>query len=209
MAPIYDTDLEKERWIKAQWENYELWEQIEAKLRRRKRIWIATTVFIALLIFSIPVVIERKAKWLGQVTLRDLAREINSIKVAASLEHSAFRISFDESGQLNYQLSYRIDRMKSCGEPGASGEFVRSGSLDGGTGAERLVFLDMKRAEEMNLPGILNEFCYDPTLGSESALKGNELAAFAFIPANDLTGRRSDRVSLLFLNGESAEISVH
>ena len=50
MVPIHDTDVAEERWSQAEWENYELWEKVELKLKRKKQLWILATflVFLAL-----------------------------------------------------------------------------------------------------------------------------------------------------------------
>lgn len=50
MVPIYDSDVAEERWSKAEWRNYELWEKLEQRQIRKKRLWIMATILVFLMI---------------------------------------------------------------------------------------------------------------------------------------------------------------
>lgn len=199
MAPIYDSDIAEERWAKEEWSRYELWEKVELKLRRHKRLWIAGTVLVFLGLSSIPLVIEQRPKWRALSASRQLAQQINSLKKEASLEHLAFRIAFRNDGT----LSYDIDKGASCAaiEAGQATR-VREGELRS-TG-EPLQLLDRQAGESAGIPGLQTSLCYDPVSGAPA---GAEASGFALIPARDLTEKRTDRVSVLLVSGPSAELS--
>src|SRR5262245_34313847 len=102
MVPIHDTDVASERWSKAEWEHYELWEKIEQRYRRRRRLWILGTVAVFVALSSIPVIMDRWPHWASVTASRKLASEINALKRDASIEHQAFRLRFEGKGALSY-----------------------------------------------------------------------------------------------------------
>src|SRR5579885_1751897 len=110
MAPIHETDLAAERWSKAEWSHYELWEKLELKLRRRKLIWISGTIVVFLALSSVPIIIDRAPKWTAMSISRRLAQVINGMKSEASLKHQPYRIRFAPDGSLAYQ----VERVPSC-----------------------------------------------------------------------------------------------
>src|SRR6185295_1415525 len=110
MAPIHESDIAAERWSKAEWSHYELWEKLELKLRRRKLIWISATVALFLALSAVPIVLDRKPKWTAMSISRRLAQLINGMKSEASLKHQAHRISFADDGS----LAYEIARVSGC-----------------------------------------------------------------------------------------------
>src|SRR5277367_3741280 len=130
MPPIHETDIASERWSKAEWSHYELWEKLELKLRRRKLIWISATVAVFLALSSVPIIIDRAPKWTAMSIARRLAQVINGMKSEASLKHQAHRIRFAADGS----LSYEIERSNSCAATD-SGEVIHKGTLEpGGSG---------------------------------------------------------------------------
>ncbi len=203
MVPIHDTDIAEERWSKAEWSHYELWEKVEKRLRKNKRRWIAATVLLFLGLSSIPIIKERSPKWRGLSAARKLADEINWIKREAGIQKTAFRLRLSPSET----LSYTIEKTPNCADVGTE---VKTASLvdeKQASKGQKFFFLSPDQGSELDIPGLINQFCYDPLLGHVAA-EGDKLLAIGVINANDLTEKRLDRVTLLLLNGPSAEISL-
>jgi hypothetical protein len=206
MVPIHDTDIGEERWDKAAWESYELWEKIELRLRRRKRLWIFGTVLLFIMLSAVPIVRDRLPKWTTETAARRLAQEVNRIKRDANIDRSAYRIRFNESGSLSYQ----VERVKSCAE--AKGVVLRTEALLSKSKLGSYVLLTSQQGVEIGAPGLVQSFCYDYLAGSEGALNGQTIIGFGIMPAqdlsaNNLTAPRMDRLSVLLLSGPLAEIS--
>jgi hypothetical protein len=196
MVPIYDSDLAEDRWSKAEWNHYELWEKVEQRARRKDRLWIAATAVVFLLLSSVPILIDQKPKWETLSALRNLGQQLNWIKRQASIHRDAFRIRFAGDGSSNY----RIEELKDCSQN--SGPLIREGSLR----SSEYVFLTRARGESLGIPGILQEFCYDGFTGSAVYKQGESVAGFGMLPVIDLHSRM-DRLSLLLVTGPSGEIS--
>jgi hypothetical protein len=201
MPPIYETDEARERWAKTEWNHYELWEKVEVRLRRHKRLWILGTIVVFLVLSSIPIVVEQRPKWRALSAARQLGQEINRIKREAGVHHLAYRIRFRPGGG----LAYAIEQVGRCSE--LVGTPVRSGELRAEAGEDSLTLLSPAKAQELNVPGLVEEFCYDPLSGAEFATKGVSAVGFGVIPVKDLAEGKMDRMSILLLNGTSAEIS--
>ncbi|MBU6374454.1 MAG: hypothetical protein KGQ59_00505, partial [Bdellovibrionales bacterium] len=67
-----------------------------------------------------------------------------------------------------------------------------------------LSWIASHRAQEMGVPGVLEDFCYDPVHGSQQTPRSQDFAAFMISPVKNLS---PDRISSVLLNGPSAEIS--
>ncbi len=193
MAPVHDTDLAEKRWNEAEWEHYELWEKIEQRFRRRKRFWISGTAILFLLISAVPIVRDRSAKWATLTQARRLSEQVNHIKLEASRARAPYRIRF-ESG-----VDFKIERLATCAD--SQGALVRSGSL-GSFGA---IVLSASQGEELAVPGLTHQFCFDPLSGSEAARGLAPVLGFGLISAADFAEKRTDRLSILILRGPSAE----
>ncbi len=203
MAPIYESDVAEERWSKTEWNHYELWEKVEQRVRRTNRLWIAGTVVVFLVLSSIPIVMQKGPKWATLGSLRTLGETINAMKAEAAIEHAPLRIRFPGDGSLNYQ----VEKVEHCGENVPPGKMVRSGSLVKPGQAADYVLLSRARGESLGVPGLIEEFCYDPLSGSLPAKRGETITGFAVIPSVDLAAGKLDRLSVLLLNGDSAEVS--
>jgi hypothetical protein len=204
MVPIHDTDVAEERWSKGGWENYELWEKVELRLRRHKRFWIAGTVLVFLVLSAVPIVMDRWPKWASRTLARQLALEINRIKKDASVTRSAYRLVF--SGTEN--LAFSVFKLTSCLVPhAASGEVIRSGVLFGGRWDGGFALLSSSQGQGLGIPGLIHEFCYDPFQGSSAEMHAISTVGFGIIPVKDLTEKRVDRLTVLLLSGPSADIS--
>ena len=188
MVPIHDTDLAEERWSQAEWNHYELWEKIEMRVRRKRRIWVVSTVVCFLLLSSVPIIHENRPRWAALRAARHLARELQRVKRDASLVDRAFRIRFRPGGQLLFD----VEQLTRCGASGP-GVLIRSGSVQEGASLP-LVLLDG--------PSLSNSFCFDPLNGlSEPSV------SFGIAPSDDAKAGRDDRAVVLIANGTSAEIS--
>ena len=199
MAPIHDTDIASDRWAKAEWEHYELWEKVELKLRRRRWLWIATTVLIFISLSSVPIVLDRSPRWAALGATRKLAEVIDNLKRDSALRHEAFRIRFAGRGR----LEYRVEAVANCGST-QPGRPVREGALTSG-GA--LALLSATDGAELGIPGLLETFCYDALGGSELDARGEPLAGFGIVSTADLAEKRIDRVAVLLLRGPNAELA--
>jgi hypothetical protein len=202
MAPIYDTDQAEDRWLKAKWDQYELWNKVELRLRRQKRLWIISTFIVFIMICSIPVFMQKWPKWVGMFAARELALLVNQIKKDAGLKHLAFEISFD----FNQTLKFQIHKKNTCDEVGP-GQLVQSGYVLDELLLGSYVLIGAETGEKLGIPGLKTKFCYDPMSGSTVTSKTDDVIGFGIIPAKDLTDNRSDRVSILLLTGPNAELS--
>ena len=201
MVPIHDTDLEQERWSKSAWENYELWEKVEGRLKRQRALWILATTIVVLVLSAVPIAVDRWPKWMTRSAARVLAQEVNRVKREATIDKTAYRIRFVSEGD----LFYSVEKVLNCSAQ--SGELIRSGSLKTRARNEKFSWISSEKGREIGIPGLVNEFCYDYLAGSGSALRGDPVVGFGIIPVNDLAGNRMDRLSILLLTGTSAEAS--
>jgi hypothetical protein len=201
MAPIYDTDVAKQRWEQGEWDHYELWEKVEHRLRRYRRIWIGSTVAVFIALSSVPIIMDRSWKWASLGASRHLAQEINRLKKEAGIDHAAYRIRFKGDGSLAYQ----IEKANSCSDPHTT--VVRSGSLVPEEKLAGFTLLNHAHGQGASLPGLVEDLCYDYLSGSDTVLRGDAVAGFGIVPAKDLAEQRMDRLAILLVNGPSAEIS--
>ena len=200
MAPIHDTDVALERWNKAEWSHYELWEKTEQRLKLRKQLWIGFTAILFILLSAVPILKDRWPKWRGLTATRHLSEELNHMKRNASIEQTSMRMRFQGSGS----LSFVIEKVSDCQAP--SGVTLRTGDLLRESERSSFVLMSPENGRVLGVPGLVEQLCYDPFKGA-NPLEGGGLSAVGIISAKDLTERRLDRVSLLLINGPSAEIS--
>lgn len=201
MAPVHDTDLAESRWTQTEWEHYELWEKVEQRNRWKRRMWIAGTLVLFLMISAVPVVRGHWERWAALSAARRLSQEVNWVKRESNLRRTPLLIRILPAAGSAGGLHYRVESVAGCG---SAGQVVKEGTL--ATGA-RLAWLSPQDGEALKLPGLVTEFCYDPLKGSQHALLGREHVGLAIIPAKDLTEGSSRRIVLLVLSGISGEIS--
>lgn len=199
MAPVYDTDIAEKRWEDSRWDQYELWERVEQKLRRKKQAWVAGTAVLFLVLSSIPIVLERWPKWVGLTAARRLAQEINRVKRDAIVDRAAYRVRFLEPGSTRFV----VERLKSCSD--AQGETLREGALL--PGGSDYTWVGEEEGARLGLPGLVHAFCFDYLAGSDLTLKGRAAAGFAVASVKDLAESKTERMAILLATGASAEIS--
>ncbi|MCM2321641.1 MAG: hypothetical protein NDJ90_00085 [Oligoflexia bacterium] len=200
MAPIYESDIAEERFARSEWNHYELWEKVEVRLRRHRRLWIAGTVVLFLVLSSVPTVVDQRPKWASLGAIRVLGQELNRLKREAALGHSAYRLRFAGEGSLDFTVEKTANCLATQGESVRTGTLRKSGIA--------LSLLNEAQGAAIGVPGLKEGFCFDPLLGAEGSSAAGTLGGFAIIPAKDLTEGRNDRLSVLLLNGPTGEVSV-
>jgi len=207
MVPIHDTDLAEERWAKEDWKNYELWEKVEQREKRYRRLWVLGTLIVFLLLSSVPVILDRFPKWTTLKGARVLATELNRIKKDASVFHKSYRLRFPKAGILEYS----VEELEYCGVK--EGKKIRTGNLLSDPNQKDYRLLTLDKGERLGVASVVREFCYDSLQGNLQLGARNDsgshekLSGFALISVKDLTQSRMDRVSVVFFKGQAAEIS--
>jgi hypothetical protein len=200
MVPIHDTDLAEERFNQAEWDNYELWEKVEVRLRRRKWVWICGVALLFFALSSVPTLLERAPKWRAMSATRRLAEKVGWLKRQAAIEHRAYRIRFMEADGAEYV----IEKSPHCNE--LAWAFVASGSLIAPRFAEGYRVLSPEQGQKLGVPGLLQSICYD-ALNGAGVDPVSGVSGIGVIPVKDLAEGRSDRLSILFIGGASANLS--
>jgi hypothetical protein len=203
MAPIHDTDLAEERWSKAEWEHFELWEKIEQQMRRRRRKWNVAVAVAFLVIVAIPPAIDRWPRWEALWLTNRLAQEIGALKRRAAVERQAFRIRFESGGK----LAYTVEKAASCDVREPKTEVARAALTSSASRLERFRLIDPATGVAQGIPGLVDVLCYDPVRGMTSSEGEGKLVGFAITPVNDLANGRKDRVSVLLVSGLNGELS--
>ncbi len=205
MVPIHPTDLAENRWKSAEWEHYELWEKLEKRVQRKRRIWIAATVVVFLAISAIPVVKDRWLKWSALKVARLLSQQMNEMKRDAMVARTPHRLILVD------QLGVRIEPVTQC-EGHSPSSANSAASLTGSVrqvdfGFPELKWLEPADGERWGVPGLVREYCFDPLKGGGSAAKGLPVIGLGVAPKADLTEDRSDRMAVIFVSGPSAEVA--
>jgi hypothetical protein len=205
VVPIHPTDLAENRWKSAEWEHYELWEKLEKRAQRKRRIWIAATVVVFLAISAIPVVKDRWLKWSALKVARLLSQQMNEMKRDAMVARTPHRLILVD------HLGVRIEPVTQC--EGHSPSSANSAALPAGSvrqvdfGFPELKWLEPADGERWGVPGLVREYCFDPLKGGGAAAKGLPVIGLGVAPKADLTEDRSDRMAVIFVSGPSAEVA--
>jgi hypothetical protein len=197
MAPLYESDLEKERWQEEGWKHVELWEKVQQRFRRQRRLWIFSAGLLFLFLSSIPVLIDRWPKWQTLGAARELSEKVSWMKMQAALDQQSYRILVLPENPHEYVL----EKGGVCDQPETFEVLEKRG-----LGSEKYRFLLADQQEEVSLPNLVHQLCYDPIKGWQSEAPRNGLMAFALAPVRDLAEKRLDRLSLVFIQGRGAEI---
>lgn len=205
MVPIHPTDLAENRWKSAEWEHYELWEKLEKRVQRKRRIWIAATLVVFLAISAIPVVKDRWLKWSALKVARLLSQQINQMKRDAMVARTPHRLILVDD------LGVRIEPVADCA--GIASLSANSAAVPTVSvrqvdfGFSELKWLEPADGERWGVPGLVREYCFDPLKGGGSAAKGLPVIGLGVAPKADLTEGRSDRMAVIFVSGPSAEVA--
>ncbi len=199
MVPLHDTDLAEQRWAKAEWESVELWEKIEVRMRRRRRLWIAGALVLFVLLSSIPVILERQPRWKAIDGARRLAADLVWVRKQAGISKKGFVLSVEGA-------VWRISQVDRCASNTHS-EFVREEKLE--AQSEDLTFLSEAQAQALSVPGVISRWCYDPWQGSQGwdASRPDELQGFVVMPRVDLETQRVDRLATVLISGPSGDLA--
>jgi hypothetical protein len=209
MVPIHESDVAENRWKDDEWRQFELWERIEFRLRRKKT-WIILGVFLVFVaILAAPVIEDRLPKWRAINAMRSLAVRANQMKVDAAALGVPLRLRIEDSSDGPQYVIERVDQCNS--NHGFSNGIVeaKSARIWGGgpvfenreRGMDFVVF-EPREATALGLERVTTAVCYDP-LGVEAT---DVVQALGIMTAKDLTSRRLDRVAFLNFSGLFAEI---
>lgn len=206
MAPIYDTDLEEDRFEKEEWKNFELWEKINLRLKKQRRLVVISAIILFFLLSSISVIIDRAPYWKTVSLAAEFSKELIALKRQAVLEHKAIRIRFLPESQ---EGEYVIERLVHC--QSESAEIVRSGFLQLQYLGSMVKKLSQKDAEHLQIGRVSDQFCYAPLDGAFYGQLESNKAVFAFVFVKDLTLEkpRSDRITVLTVENLTADISFN
>jgi hypothetical protein len=225
--PSDDVEQAQQRWADAEWRQYELWEKIEVRFRRRRRLWILGATLAFLLLSAIPIMRRSQPRWAALRAARLLGQEINRLKLDAAILGHGYRIRFRGGGSPGYDIE-QVGRCASISGPPLSprssqvpsspsepvppngfsqGVLVRSGAL---AGAESLAVLGPDEARRLGLPPLSETLCFDALSGlqplpwqpSEAPLVG-----LGILPKEDLADGSDERLATLAVSGSSAQVS--
>jgi hypothetical protein len=208
MVPIHDTDVAEERWSKAEWEGYELWEKIEARLKKRRRLWIFSTAVVILVLSAIPLIYQKWEKWMTRSLARQLAVKLNQMKSDAGIQHVPFRLKLIEGKD---SLDYVIEKLKTCSDP--KGEVTENGTLAWAQIQSRYTWLTPEKGKLLEVPGLSSEVCYDPLLGIQTAavsdvkMTDQKVIGFGILPVKDLSNHEIDNLSIVLLTPPEGEVT--
>src|SRR5690606_35573997 len=99
-------------------------------------------------------------------------------------------------------IKYVVDRAESC--ESEQWEKVSSEPL----GPEDYTLLSSADGQKIGVSRLLDQICYDPLQGRYIVNGDEKTFAFGLIPVKDLADQSVQRVSLVMLEGPSAEISL-
>ncbi|MBI4925746.1 MAG: hypothetical protein HY843_07460 [Bdellovibrio sp.] len=203
MAPIHDSDLAEERFKQLQWKYYELWEDIEQRLKKRKKLFILFALVLFFILLSVPIFQDRFPKWQTYQITTNLAKSINKLKREVTTQHVPLRLKFYDYSSY-HKLKFRVEKVITCAA--SQGEVLWQEELGSERALRDYALITNEGDNFLEVPNLVNSFCYDPFFGSAQT-QNEESVGFAVIPVKDLPLKRRDRVSYLILTGTSAEIS--
>jgi hypothetical protein len=210
MVPIHDTDLAEKRWSDEEWRQFELWEKIEVRFKRRRRRWIGVVAILFLILASVPTVMARWPKWASLHAVRKVAEEVNQMRMDAIIQEASFRLTLDTAPG----LGYRVERAERCNAPAQDWQIVRDGkvltSSPGRLLARHLQVLASHEGESMGIPGLRTTVCVDGGGNADSlpadAAPEFRLTGVAVIPARDFLAKNIERISVVSLTSRDDEV---
>lgn len=188
-------DDDADRWRDEEWRDFELWEKIDQRNRRRRRMWILSAVLVFVLINAVPVVRDSWNRWKAGRIARAVASEIQGLRRRAVLGRTPMKLRFTGNA-----LEFITEKVPYCGDRVEGTEIARA-SIPKGEGYSLVA---PSSGAGMNVPGLVNEYCYDPLLGT--VLSSDGLSAFAVAADSDLEAEKLDRFAFVLFSDE--EISI-
>ena len=161
MAPIHDTDVAEKRWSDEEWRQFELWEKIEVRLRRKRLIWVGLALLGFVVLSAIPTALERWPKWVSRRVSRQVAQEINRLRSQAILDSRAYRLTFGDSPGLTFQ----VESGDQCAGTSGNWQVVRTGaflsSRVGRTIAPKFKILTPSEGEALGISVLKTQVCIE------------------------------------------------
>jgi hypothetical protein len=208
MVPFHDSDVAENRWKEGEWRQFELWERIEFRFRR-KRFWSALgAVILFLAILSIPIIQDRAPKWIAKTAMRKLAVRANQMKVDAAALGIPLQLRLQSSEQ---GLEYVIEKVDRCDliadSPGKAQEWSRVAVFSNDRHGRKYVALTPENATQLGLERVTTALCYDPSAEPGATTEASPpVYALGILTAKDLAEGRLERAAFLNFSGLSAEI---
>ncbi len=211
MVPIHDTDLAEKRWSDSEWRQFELWDKIEVRLRRRRRRWSILAGALFLLLASVPTVVQRWPKWASLHAARRIAEEINAAPNPPLLHARAFRLVFER----DEGMAFSVYEAPSCESPSDAWRLVRQGRLlTSGLGrlvSKRLRVLDNGSGVDLGIPGLTRDYCASGGAPFGEGVVAPErsehsVRGIAVIQDRDQSEKNISRISVVSLTGPQDEV---
>jgi hypothetical protein len=209
MVPFHDSDVAENRWKEGEWRQFELWERIEYRFRR-KRVWtVIAALVLFLAILSIPIIRDRAPKWVAKNAMRKLAIRANQMKVDSAALGVPLRLRLESTSQ---GLEYVIEKVDACpngtspGAPAAAQEWTRGSVFPKLRTSLSYVILSADKAAELGLERVVSALCYEPVVEPVATDTPEIAYAIGVLSAKDLAEGRLDRTAFLNFSGLSTEI---
>ncbi len=183
--------------LEEEWRNFERYEKIRIR-ERRKRFWtIALAIFFFFGLCSIPVIRERSPKWQSLRAALELSLELEHMKTRAIQEKRPAILRFTEGA------GFRVEFVADCASK-SEPSLEKEGKWQDHEGALKVLSTEDLTHHSIALGA--DEFCFDPVYGL-NGVKTRLVLVIA--PVKDLAEGRMERASYVELEGESAKISVN
>lgn len=207
MAADLDSNVED-------WGDYELWEKIEIRMRKRKRWIVAAAVLLFLILSAVPVVMDRQPRWQAYRVARGLTQILSGVKTRAAADAVAYRVTV--APDLSLVVEKATAESVRCTQTGAGLWSAVDMSADGqmaqwlaqaqGFG---IALLPMDIAQAQGLDRATNQFCYEPiAVDAAPATGGARADGIGLLPRADLETERFDRLVVLGWHDASAQFSL-
>lgn len=203
MVPIHESDVAENRWKDDEWRQFELWERIEYRLRRRRTWIIAAVALTFIAILAGPIIQDRTPKWRALGAMRALAMKANQMKVDSASLGVPLRLHLRTTAE---GPEFLVERVEACLEKPApisenriwgGGKLIQKREV-----ASEFVVLTPENASSLGLERVVTSLCFDP-MKSEAK---NATQAVGILSVKDLAVRRTDRVAFMNFSGLFAEI---
>ena len=201
MAPLHDTDLAENRWTQAEWNDFELWEKLEARQKKIRKQWIVLTAVLFCLLSSVPIVMDQWARWSAINSARQLGQLIDQVKVTSISEKSAYQVRVEQVAP----PTVLVEKITQCG-PGGSVMSSERQVLQTRWPWYSTRLLTPQDHRALNLTYSSEVFCFDRLTGHSQATSAFVFVAEKDLSATGLTDDLKDRLGVLILEGAEAQV---